>query len=46
MDLGPQEIIIILLLIVVLFGVSWVVKNKRNLKYPGSNNDSTKDKKA
>jgi hypothetical protein len=44
MDLGPQEIIIIILLIVVLFGVTWAYKNKRLPGRSGGANASAKDK--
>lgn len=48
MSLGAPEIIIILIVIVVLFGVTWMYKNKR----PSSNSsggasvDNKTDKKA
>jgi len=41
MDLGPQEIIIIVLLVVILFGVAWAAKNKRLLKRPGAASDKS-----
>jgi hypothetical protein len=44
MSIGPQEVIIVLLLIIILFGISWAVKYKRHFKPPGSTNVSTKDK--
>ena len=46
MDIGPQEIIIIVLIIVVLFGITWAAKNKNYLKRPGSTDASTKDKES
>lgn len=42
MDLGPQELIIIVLLLVILFGIAWAAKNKRYLmKRPNANNASS-----
>ena len=45
MSLGLPEIAIIVLVIVVLFGVTWVIRDRRSKK-AASTSTSTEDKKA
>ena len=44
MNIGLPEIIIILVIVVVLFGIAWVVKNKRRSSRPSNTNASTQKK--
>lgn len=44
MEIGPQEIIIVVLILVVLFGITWVLKGKGDLKRPGSTTAPSKNK--
>lgn len=43
MSLGAPEIIIIILVIVVLFGATWVFKSKRSLKRSGGTGPAAKN---
>ena len=43
MEIGPQEIIIVILIVVVLFGITWAVKGKR-LSQLGNTNAANKNK--
>jgi len=45
MNLGLPEIILILVIIVVLFGMAWMVNTKRSSSRSGNTNASNKYKK-
>ena len=44
MNIGLPEIIIIIVIVVALFGIAWVVKNRRRSSRPNNTNASTQDK--